>query len=67
MDYEEANIHHEMILPYNRLRDEAIKEIGGKYVTYGMLIVDEGSMKIIVGSTALQYFNLNRRKPLDVD
>lgn len=24
-------------------------------------------MKIIVGSTALQYFNLNRRKPLDVD
>ena len=40
---EEAIIHHEMILPYNRLRDEAIKEIGGKYVTYGiMLIVDEG-------------------------
>ena len=24
-------------------------------------------MKIIVGSTALQYFNLNGRKPLDVD
>jgi hypothetical protein len=40
---EEATIHHEMILPYNRLRDEAIKEIGGKYVTYGiMLILDEG-------------------------
>jgi len=40
---EEATIHHEMILPYNRLRDEAIKEIGGKYITYGiMLIVDEG-------------------------
>lgn len=40
---EEATIHHEMILPYNRLRDEAIKLIGGKYVTYGiMLILDEG-------------------------
>lgn len=40
---EEAIIHHEMILPYARLRDEAIKLIGGKYVTYGiMLIVDEG-------------------------
>jgi H2-forming N5,N10-methylenetetrahydromethanopterin dehydrogenase-like enzyme len=40
---EEATIQHEMILPYNRLRDEAIKLIGGKYVTYGiMLIIDEG-------------------------
>jgi H2-forming N5,N10-methylenetetrahydromethanopterin dehydrogenase-like enzyme len=40
---EEAIIHHEMILPYARLRDEAIKLIGGKYVTYGiMLILDEG-------------------------
>lgn len=41
---EEATIHHEMILPYNRLRDEAIKEISGEYVTYGiMLIIDEWS------------------------
>lgn len=43
---EEATVRHEMILPYNRLRDEAIKEIGGKYVTYGiMLIVDGGRSK----------------------
>ena len=41
-ELQEATIEHDVVLPYNALREAAIKAVGGSYVTYGaMYIIDE--------------------------